>query len=389
MKWHRILLGVFGLGLTLRAQGPADLGPREKTEVFIQHLVKVSKLDPTLYRALVLEHEIGAAMADFAGEQDEAHAEKPGHDKDAECCAGTLGSIAVAQNFMQAALRELHPPYAQALKYFEEGRFTEAREIAKALSLKSDPYLAAHGSLLFAEAELALARAEKGAVLRDTGAFTSVLDTCERISRSDRLYLIEDHRACELIALCFEALGKTLQEATQYAILLTDYNDLPGELRDRARARLAALEEASGNPLGTVASWMNKVKKLLDEGQTAKDPTQLQEIDIVSALDKLIELQEARERKTCRGCGSRECRGGCKKGSSGGPRSQAPAQVSALSEGRGETNLHGVSRADRGTIWGELKEREGSRALQGFRGKLPERYERLLEQYYKNLSRGK
>ena len=51
-------------------------------------------------------------------------------------------------------------------------------------------------------------------------------------------------------------------------------------------------------------------------------------------------------------------------------------------------SLHGVSRADAGTIWGQLKERDASRALQGFRGKLPERYERLLEQYYKNLSKG-
>ncbi len=61
--------------------------------------------------------------------------------------------------------------------------------------------------------------------------------------------------------------------------------------------------------------------------------------------------------------------------------------MSALSTGKGEVLLHGVSRADPGTIWGQLKERDASRALQGFRGKLPARYERLLEQYYKNLSK--
>jgi hypothetical protein len=55
--------------------------------------------------------------------------------------------------------------------------------------------------------------------------------------------------------------------------------------------------------------------------------------------------------------------------------------------GKGEVLLHGVSSADSSTMWGLLKEREASRALQSFQGRLPARYERLLEQYYKNLSR--
>jgi hypothetical protein len=34
-----------------------------------------------------------------------------------------------------------------------------------------------------------------------------------------------------------------------------------------------------------------------------------------------------------------------------------------------------------------LKDKDASQAMQSFRGKLPARYERLLEQYYKNLSK--
>ena len=54
---------------------------------------------------------------------------------------------------------------------------------------------------------------------------------------------------------------------------------------------------------------------------------------------------------------------------------------------KGEFLLHGVSRADATSIWGQLKEKDAAQALQGFRGKLPARYEKLLEQYYKNLSK--
>ena len=49
--------------------------------------------------------------------------------------------------------------------------------------------------------------------------------------------------------------------------------------------------------------------------------------------------------------------------------------------------LRGVSRGDTSTIWGLLKDKEAARALQGFKGKLPPRYEQLLEQYYKSLSK--
>jgi len=50
-------------------------------------------------------------------------------------------------------------------------------------------------------------------------------------------------------------------------------------------------------------------------------------------------------------------------------------------------NLRGVSRANAESIWGQLRMQDAGRALQAFSGKLPARYEKLLEQYYKDLSR--
>jgi hypothetical protein len=132
---------------------------------------------------------------------------------------------------------------------------------------------------------------------------------------------------------------------------------------------------------------MNRVEKHLAGGRTAPDPTQAEEVEVASALDKLIALQEARERKSCPGCGSGNCRGGCRSGRPRGNRSMNPARVSALAETEGEVRLRGVSRGDPSGVWGLLKERDAARALQSFKGKLPARYERLLEQYYKNLSR--
>ena len=46
-----------------------------------------------------------------------------------------------------------------------------------------------------------------------------------------------------------------------------------------------------------------------------------------------------------------------------------------------------MSRGDAATRWGQLKDKDASQAMQSFRGKLPARYERLLEQYYMSLSK--
>jgi hypothetical protein len=261
----------------------------------------VAKLDPARYRAMVLEYEIGSALWELAHEHQDGHEEAPGqgspgqtapghHEEEPGCCAAS-GFIGL--DFIESALKEIHAEYGAAAKLHDEGKLDEARAALKPLAGKVDPYVAAYSSLRLAEVEHALASAGGG-----RSGHEKVLSICERLGRDARMYLVTDHRACELIALSLEKLGKPLHEAVQYMLLLTDYNDLPKEVGARAQARLAALEGVAQAPLGTVGSWMDQVEGLLEKEITAKDPTQSQELEIVSGLDKLIELQEARERKT-------------------------------------------------------------------------------------------
>ena len=106
-----------------------------------------------------------------------------------------------------------------------------------------------------------------------------------------------------MIALSFNGLGESLLEFSQYALLLTDYKNLPEAIKKRAETRLGQLKGENGKPLQTVAGWMNRVEKLISKEVTGEAPTQKQERGIVTALDKLIELQEAVERQTCPDCG--------------------------------------------------------------------------------------
>src|SRR2546422_5361601 len=162
-----LLLPIF---FPLPAQSPADLGSREKTEIFIQHLVKVAKIDPSRYQALVLEYEIGNALADLStAEGDEGSKEK--------VCGGLSGPV--GEDFMDRALKEIHPEYARAAQLKDEGKLDEARESAKALEKSVDPYLAAHARLLLAE--LALGEARKAG---DGQAFEKVISLSETIGQN-------------------------------------------------------------------------------------------------------------------------------------------------------------------------------------------------------------
>ena len=263
-------------GLTpLPAQHPSEFTNRDKAEIFIQHLVKTMKLDPTRYRAMVLEYEIGSALREFSPE---------------------IATDLDTDDFIQNSLRELYPGYDKAFGAFEEGNDDQALALLEKLDHRTlgdrpNPYLRAYALLLQTEIDF---RRER---------FRKVIENCDLLNREARIMLIADYRACELIALSFNKLKESLLEFAQYALLLTDYDNLPAPLKQRAEARLGELKDEHGKPLQTVAGWMNRVEKLISREVTSEAPTQKQERGIVMALDKLIELQEAVERQTCPNCG--------------------------------------------------------------------------------------
>ena len=353
-------LSVFLVFGTLAADETFDFTAHEKTEIFIQHIVKFMKLDPAQYQAMVIEYEVAVALEEISSIMKSAPS----------------GQNSLRSNFIRNALQEIRPDYSKALEHFEAKRNEAAIQAAEPLLQDVNPYVVAHARLLRAELDF---RAEK---------YEKVIERCEIIAHKERLHLADDYRACELIAQSFNKLEKPILELAQYLILLVDYEELPPDVQRQAKSRLAALKNVAGEPLHTVAGWMNQVEKFLGREITSTKPTQVKERAIVSALDKLIELQEARERNTCKSCGG-NCKGGaCKNGGNPkGTRSRSPALVSKLPPpGKGEYNLRGVSRADASSRWGQLMEKEASRTLQSFSGKLPPRFQKLLEQYYREVS---
>ncbi len=248
----------------LFAQGVHELKRTDKIEIFLQHLGKVARLEAPVYQSLLLEYELAQTLAEL----------------------GSPHPDPLLGDFISRSLEKLHPEFAAALKSQAQGDLAAAQTALQSLEGKGDPYLAAYAGLNLAELE------------RAQGRHREAMQRAGLLIQKERRYLLPDHRACELVALGYQAQEKPLLEFLQYAILMTDYKDVPEEVKERVGLRLAALQEKTGQPLRHVTGWMDAVEKWIQELKTGAEPTQKQQGEILAALDKLIELQEARERNT-------------------------------------------------------------------------------------------
>ncbi len=267
-RLSRLVACVLGLALSvsagLRAQADFELKRVDKIELFLQHVGKVVQVEAAVYESLLLEFELAQTLRELGS---------------------SLPRDSVG-NFVRRSLTKMHPEFAAALREQEEGELDAAEKRFKTLDAKGDLYLSIHCQLQLAEIEHA------------RGQHEASIRRAEEVIERGRRYLLDDHRACELVALGFEAQKRDFLEYLQYSILITDYLELPAETQARVKAKLAELGKKYSKPLTRVASWMADVERLIDSFKTSEDPTQRKQIEVTHALKKLVELQEARERKT-------------------------------------------------------------------------------------------
>jgi hypothetical protein len=125
-------------------------------------------------------------------------------------------------------------------------------------------------------------------------------------------------------------------------------------------------------------------------------PTQERQERIIAMLDKLIKEAEEREQQGGGGGGGGGggSGGGQQPGASGPPSgNNTPSGPAASSSApAGEASIGALDRIRRGSadeVWGKARQRERERVLNVLKSKFPERYQELLEQYYKSLQESK
>ncbi len=278
---------------------------------------------------------------------------------------------------MTEGLAEIYPDFAKALGAVLAEDTEAALRLLAPLGEGGDPYLAAHAAYFAGRAHLMDERYEAAVppLAKAAGEWM------------DRTLL-----AGEALFLLGLAQGECLEREAGARILrdfLTHYPNAPERMRVGAYNILLTFEALEDGSLADVHDRMDDSRRRL-KLRWSGDETRAHQDRILVLLQKLIEEAEREEQDGGGGGGGGG--GGAQGGAgssgtpsgnqvSGGPAAQSSAPV-------GEARMGALHRARRGRadeVWGNVRQREREEVLNVLRTKFPERYRKLLEQYYRSL----
>jgi len=161
---------------------------------------------------------------------------------------------------------------------------------------------------------------------------------------------------------------------------LARHEDGPDRLVIAAKQMLIELSNREEGKLGEVGDLMQYSQRRLKNSDTGETVQQRQD-RIIELLDGLIKDAEDQEKQSC------DNPSGGGSGQQGGSPSN-PMQDSILPGGApSEGTLRAGRRINPGEMWGAMPAAERERVLQALKERFPNRYRRLVEQYYEQLAK--
>jgi len=267
------------------------------------------------------------------------------------------GPIGVATDGL---LRALSPEYDRAVALAERGEPAAALALTKLLAGTEDAYLRAH------------LRYHLGRVFLDGDDPEEAAVVFGEYLRDDRNTTALDGEALYFYGHALAEIPDQAQALAAFRSFLEYFPAAAERYRASATQQMAELREQVG-PLHEVADIMKFVERRIRKTDTGKE-TQKRQDDVIVQLQEILELIEEQERQSS--------------GAPGGlSRPQAPAANSAAPPGATRIgNLNKVPGvADR---WGLMKDRDREAIESDLQVKLPGRYRRMLEDYYRKLGVG-
>jgi tetratricopeptide (TPR) repeat protein len=269
------------------------------------------------------------------------------------------GSVDLAADSL---LRSLVPALAAAANASENGEPKAALELAKLAAETQDPFVRAH------------ARYHLGRTMVDNDDPEAAAEVLGDFLRHDRNRTPLDAEVAFFFASALADIPSRESAIAAFSDYLALFPEAPERFRAVAAQRRAELEAQFENALHELADEMQRTERDLKKSKTGQ-PTQDRQKEIVEQLQKIIEQMEEQEKKSS----------GAPSGN--GP-SMNPASKSALPEGAGRVGTLGKA-PPAGDRWTRVKDRERDEVNVDIQAKLPERYRKLLEQYYDRLSKPK
>jgi tetratricopeptide (TPR) repeat protein len=263
------------------------------------------------------------------------------------------------------AVAAIQPEFATALAALADEDIAKAAPILKKLMESSDDFVKAEAAYFLARAYAMEENCEAALPLLKelTGKLAE-----KTLYGGDALYLL---------GACHTQLLHRSEAIAALERFLKQHPDAAERLRVGAFRQLEELKAMKNGSLVDVEDRMVFSRRKLDQ-EDAGDRTREEQSRIVAMLDKLIKEAEQRE---CSGCCSG---GGAGRGGRGGANPGAGARQSTAPQGPASVGPT-VTRTNNRNAWDTLRERDREKVLAGLKGKFPDRYKKLIEQYYKNL----
>jgi len=264
-------------------------------------------------------------------------------------------------------LQALYPELKAALDARDDAKLAE-------LAASGDPWLAAESSWHIARAHVTAERYEAAQpLMREIG-----LKWMANSPRAGQALFYQG--LCESELLFRDQAQDTLYKFVE------DHPEESPRLLEKARTLIDALEAREPGSIGDVADHMGTSERKLNL-EDSGEPTQQVQEKIVAMLDTLIEQAEEQEKQ------QQQQQQGQGQGSGSGQQQQAG------SPGNGEGPMQGansspqqapkVVRRVRGatkSAWDDLRDKKReAEALSAIKAKYPPRYQRLIEQYFRDL----
>jgi hypothetical protein len=259
-------------------------------------------------------------------------------------------------------LRSLVDSYGRAVDQAENGDPRAALSLAEIVASTKDLYVRAH------------ARYHLGRTFLDGDDADKASHVLADFLQHDRNLTPLDAEAAFFYATSLADTPMPGLAARAFGDYLRIFPDAPERYRAVAQQRRAELLAQFLNPLHEIADSMKGIERRLRRAETGR-ATQDEQHNIIARLQELIDQLEEQEKQSSGG-------------PSGNTQPNAAANNSAAPSGASRigdlARIPGVS--DR---WGDLKERKRKEIEAEAQTKLPSRYAKMLEDYYKKLGRGR
>lgn len=280
------------------------------------------------------------------------------------------------EEFLTQALAVVSEDFRTMLDAYDADEYGECAARGAELAKSEDPFLAVNAAAYEIKALVALDQnLEAGQRVR-----ALLVDNGERLAA-------HSYFAAEMAFLDGFCLLADLQydpAALALNAFLSNYPDASPRLTIAAKQILLELANREEGKMAEVVDLMQFSGRRLKNAD-GSEIVQTRQQRILDLLDQMIKEAEDQEKSSCENGASGGSSG---QQNQGGQAPSNPMQDSMLPGGNPqEGNLRDARRANPGESWGAMPPAERERILQALRESFPNRYRKLVEQYYEELAK--